>query len=112
MSVDLREVFPRPRTALKPGDLYLSCVRSPVNLSRFSLPQGKVYVIPHRCKECGFCWEFCPLDVLEVGEDMNEKGYRFPRVSAGKGDTCVNCSMCRVICPEFAIFTVEVRDGA
>jgi NAD-dependent dihydropyrimidine dehydrogenase PreA subunit len=30
-------------------------------------------------------------------------------VKAGKEDSCVGCGMCTDVCPEFAIFTVEVK---
>ncbi|MEE9593598.1 MAG: BlaI/MecI/CopY family transcriptional regulator [Thermoplasmata archaeon] len=105
----LMETFPRP--TLQPVSretLYLQSLRTPVDLDRFAAPRGRVYVLPDRCKECAFCWELCPLDVLEKSEELNEKGYRYPRVKEGKEDDCVNCGMCRDVCPEFAIYTLEV----
>ncbi len=109
----LAETFPRP--SLEPVSqetLYLESLRSPVNLSRFPSPRGTVYVIRERCKECHFCWELCPLDVLEIGDDVNSRGYRYPQVREGKEDACVNCGMCRDVCPEFAIYTMEVSADA
>ncbi|MFQ5763144.1 MAG: 2Fe-2S iron-sulfur cluster-binding protein [Candidatus Bathyarchaeia archaeon] len=75
----------------------------------FGIPQpvGRVYVIPERCKECRFCVEYCPEDVLEISDRFNANGYRSPRVKAGKERACVNCGMCEWICPEFAIYTHE-----
>jgi 2-oxoglutarate ferredoxin oxidoreductase subunit delta len=40
---------------------------------------------------------------------MNAKGYHFPVVATGKETDCVNCGFCRLVCPEFAIYTEEVR---
>jgi len=86
----------------------LTIVRTPVNLDHFQTPKGRVFVIPERCKECNYCWTFCPQEVLELGEDTNPNGYRHPRVKPGKENDCVNCGMCTWICPEFAIYTIEV----
>jgi len=83
--------------------------RRPINESRFTKPLSKVYFIPDRCKECTYCWTFCPEDVLELGDEINSNGYHYPRVKPGKEDTCVGCGMCTDVCPEFAIYTVEVR---
>jgi len=30
-------------------------------------------------------------------------------VAEGKEDSCVNCGFCRLICPEFAIYTEEIQ---
>ncbi|HED03483.1 MAG TPA: 4Fe-4S dicluster domain-containing protein [Candidatus Fraserbacteria bacterium] len=68
---------------------------------------GQVYLIPDRCKGCGFCWTFCPHDVLEESEEINAKGYHLPRVKQDKENYCVDCKICAIVCPDFAIFTVE-----
>ena len=41
-------------------------------------------------------------------EAMNARGYHYPVVAAGKEDDCVNCRFCKLVCPEFAIYTEEV----
>ncbi len=83
-------------------------IREPLNASKFSKPVARVYIIPERCKECDYCWTFCPNEVLEMSDEINVSGYRHPRVKAGKENDCVNCGMCMAVCPEFAIFTKEV----
>ena len=85
-----------------------SLLREPINRDKFTRPIGKVYVLPDRCKECDYCWTFCPEEVLELSDERNASGYRHPRVKAGKENDCVNCGMCQWVCPDFAIYTVEV----
>jgi NAD-dependent dihydropyrimidine dehydrogenase PreA subunit len=84
-------------------------VREPINKASFPKPMGQVFIIPQRCKECNFCWEFCPEEILDRSEALNSQGYHYPKVKEGKESACVNCGMCEWVCPEFAIFTVEVR---
>jgi 2-oxoglutarate ferredoxin oxidoreductase subunit delta len=84
--------------------------RTPVDLAGVKLPQGQVFVIPERCKECKICIQFCPQDVLKESALMNSKGYHFPEITPGKDVSCVNCEFCMMICPEFAIFTLEVDE--
>ncbi len=80
-----------------------------LNRARFPQPRGEVFVRPERCKGCGYCWTYCPQEVLEPSEDVNRKGYRYPRVRSGKEGACVDCKMCTWICPELAIFTRPVE---
>ncbi len=39
-----------------------------------------------------------------MSKEFNRKGYHPPLVV--KSGECVNCNLCEMICPEFAIFTV------
>lgn len=106
-------MFPRAEVVtVSEGSLYIETLRQPVNIGKFPTPRGMVYVIPERCKECHFCWELCPVDVLEISDEANSHGYRYPKVKEGKEDACVDCGMCRDVCPEFAIFTMEVEANA
>lgn len=84
--------------------------REPVNLERFKIPRGQVYLILARCKGCNLCVELCPQQVLEVSSETNAKGYHYPELKTDSGEHCVNCEFCAMICPEFAIYTVEVGE--
>lgn len=83
-------------------------VRQPINEDRFPVPQGGIRLIAARCKECGFCWEFCPREALEPSLERNVKGYHYPQVKEGMEGVCCDCGMCAWICPEFGIYTEEV----
>ena len=78
--------------------------RTPLDAEQVSSSHGEVVIIEERCKGCEFCVEFCPLDVLEMSERFNRKGYHVPAVI--KSGACVNCHLCEMICPEFAIFSL------
>ncbi len=90
--------------------MYIPITRKPLNLEQSKKPKGKIYVLPERCKECEYCWEYCPEEVLEASEKLNLKGYRYPIIKEGKEDACINCCMCTEICPDFAIFTEEIEE--
>ena len=88
--------------------------RTPIDLNKFVLLPGQVYLIPERCKGCRICVELCPRDVLEVSQQTNAKGYHLPDIIAGEERACVHCEFCTLVCPEFAIFTLpenEMVDG-
>ena len=83
--------------------------RRPLDFDEVKIPRGEVHIIADRCKGCGFCVEYCPKDVLVMSEEFNVKGYHPPKVV--KSEECVNCNLCEMICPDFAIFSVALEDG-
>lgn len=83
--------------------------RIPLDSDEIEVPRGEVYILADRCKGCGYCIEFCPKKVLQFSKEFNAKGYHPPEVA--KGEECVNCHFCEIICPEFAIYSVEVQTG-
>jgi 2-oxoglutarate ferredoxin oxidoreductase subunit delta len=82
--------------------------RKPLDFDQVKIPHGDVRIIEERCKGCGFCVEYCPKEVLVISEKFNAKGYHPP--TAVKHGECVNCGLCEMICPDFAIFSVAVSD--
>jgi len=77
--------------------------RIPLDSEVWKRSQGKVVVIPERCKGCKFCIQFCPLNVLKESTAINSKGYHYPEVV--KPEECTGCALCEHICPEFAIIS-------
>ena len=82
--------------------------RKPLDIDEMTIPHGDVYVIADRCKGCGFCVEYCPKDILAMSKGFNKKGYHPPEVV--KHGECVNCNLCEMICPDFAIYSVEAQE--
>jgi 2-oxoglutarate ferredoxin oxidoreductase subunit delta len=64
-------------------------------------PRGRVFVVAERCKGCGYCVDFCPLNVLVMSPRFNAKGYHYPEVADGA--KCSGCDLCGMYCPDFAI---------
>ncbi|MHA2504369.1 MAG: 4Fe-4S dicluster domain-containing protein [Candidatus Kariarchaeaceae archaeon] len=87
--------------------LYLEVKRQP--LEKMIKARGEVFIVKDRCKECTYCVEYCPTEVLFMSDQINIKGYKIPHIVEGKEDSCVLCGMCSTVCPDFAIFT---RDKA
>jgi 2-oxoglutarate ferredoxin oxidoreductase subunit delta len=84
--------------------------RAPLDAARVARTCGDVIVLDDRCKGCGFCVEYCPREVLVLAPFFNRKGYHPPRVA--KPGQCVNCNLCEMLCPEFAIFSFAVAAPA
>ena len=76
--------------------------RKPLDAEKVRVPHGEIHIIKDRCKGCGFCVEYCPRKALEMSSEFNVKGYHPPYVK--DADSCVNCRLCEMLCPEFAIF--------
>jgi 2-oxoglutarate ferredoxin oxidoreductase subunit delta len=83
--------------------------RIPLDLAEQRIPRGQIFLIPERCKGCKLCIAFCPQQVLQESSQINAKGYHTPEVASGKEDACVHCEFCTMVCPEFAIFTLEAQ---
>jgi 2-oxoglutarate ferredoxin oxidoreductase subunit delta len=83
--------------------------RTPLDIEKFSIPNGEAHILRSRCKGCELCVRYCPRDVLEVSEEMNEKGYHPPR--AVHPERCVACRLCELLCPEFCIYIVQEDQG-
>lgn len=92
---------PRPGGAMKYW-------RKPLDSDRVKVPRGAVRIIVDRCKGCAFCVEYCPKDVLVISKEFNRKGYHPPMVV--KEGECVNCNLCEMICPDFAIYSVPLAE--
>jgi 2-oxoglutarate ferredoxin oxidoreductase subunit delta len=86
--------------------------REPLDKKKITIPHGRIFLIPERCKQCNFCIEFCPREVLEESKEINAKGYHYPKIMEGAECKCVNCGFCMLICPEFAIYTEEIEEAA
>jgi 2-oxoglutarate ferredoxin oxidoreductase subunit delta len=72
--------------------------------------QTTVVVMAERCKECGFCIEFCPRHILHKSRDINRRGYH--PVAVSDNDKCSGCKMCSLVCPDFAIYIAFPEDKA
>ncbi len=84
--------------------------RTPLNVADVSVPRGKVNVIDDRCKGCGYCVEYCPKGILELSDRFNVKGYHPPTVT--DPEQCVDCKLCEMLCPEFAVWVVSQGEVA
>jgi 2-oxoglutarate ferredoxin oxidoreductase subunit delta len=54
------------------------------------------------CKGCGLCVFYCPKDVLQLADKMNQKGYNVAEVI--NLSDCTGCRLCDIACPDFAIY--------
>ena len=71
----------------------------------------EIVINPNYCKGCSICIEFCPKKVLRPSNNINAKGYALPEVV--DLDTCTQCKLCEIVCPDLAIAVTskEKRGG-
>lgn len=73
------------------------------------MKQYVIWIDADVCKGCSLCVFYCPKDVLEMAEQMNQKGYHIAKVAFQ--DKCIGCMLCQDACPDFAIFVQENGQG-
>jgi 2-oxoglutarate ferredoxin oxidoreductase subunit delta len=54
-----------------------------------------------RCKGCALCVSVCPLGLLTMSKDVNNKGTRY--VTLTDPEKCTGCGLCYTVCPECCI---------
>jgi 2-oxoglutarate ferredoxin oxidoreductase subunit delta len=59
--------------------------------------RGTVTIAVERCKGCELCIPACPPRVLEMSEERNMLGHRYPLLYPG----CTGCQACVMVCPDF-----------
>jgi len=62
---------------------------------------GKIKINSERCKGCGYCIQFCPLNLIHFSPDLNRKGY-YPAIF-DDNNKCTGCGICALVCPDTAI---------
>ncbi|MEJ2586695.1 MAG: 4Fe-4S binding protein [Deltaproteobacteria bacterium] len=63
---------------------------------RFQRPVTKV----SKCRQCGWCYVFCPLGCIEVGSTHFFADLEY----------CKGCGLCAKICPANAIMLVREKE--
>ncbi|HLG89740.1 MAG TPA: 4Fe-4S dicluster domain-containing protein [Alphaproteobacteria bacterium] len=74
-------------------------------MSRFVTTRGTVMIDVERCKGCELCIPACPPKVLAMSTARNDRGERYPELSAG----CTGCGACYYVCPD-SCFTIYQYD--
>ena len=69
--------------------------------------KGAIVVDVERCKGCGICTVNCPQGVIELGKNVNLKGYYF--ADPVHSENCTGCANCAVICPDGAIMVYRAK---
>ena len=61
----------------------------------------RIVVDKARCKGCERCKEACPMQVIGMSRELNEKGYFYAQPQ--EQPRCLGCRLCAVACPDVAI---------
>ena len=62
---------------------------------------ARIEINAEACKSCSYCVLSCPTKTIEIGKEVNSKGYLYAQQV--KPEKYIGCAMCGHICPESAI---------
>jgi 2-oxoglutarate ferredoxin oxidoreductase subunit delta len=79
--------------------------RKPFDIEQKTTKPGRVIINKERCKGCNYCTEFCPRKSLKMSQEISPKGYLL--ASVDDPAKCLNCGLCEIICPDFAIRLID-----
>ena len=69
--------------------------------------KGAIVVDTERCKGCNLCAVACPLDVINLSNEVNVRGYNYAQEA--KADTCIGCASCAMVCPYGCVSVYKVK---
>jgi 2-oxoglutarate ferredoxin oxidoreductase subunit delta len=63
-----------------------------------------IEVLVDWCKGCEICIQRCPVDALELSDELNKRGVYPPKLK--EENECNYCRLCELLCPDFAITVI------
>jgi len=69
--------------------------------------KGTIVTDTERCKGCGVCTVNCTQKAIELGKNVNSKGYYY--VCMTLPDDCTGCANCAIVCPDGAITVYRAK---
>ncbi len=70
--------------------------------------RGAIVVDVERCKGCNLCVAACPLNLIELAETVNRKGYNYARQHTV--EKCNGCTSCAIVCPDGCITVYRKKE--
>jgi 2-oxoglutarate ferredoxin oxidoreductase subunit delta len=63
-----------------------------------------IEIIKDWCKGCEICVKRCPVNALEMSDELNKRGVYPPRLK--EENDCNFCRLCELLCPDFAVTVI------
>ena len=68
-----------------------------------------IEIIKDWCKGCEICVQRCPVQALEMSDELNKRGVYPPKLK--EENECNFCRLCELLCPDFAITVIPDEEG-
>ena len=69
--------------------------------------RGTIVVDTEACKGCRVCVVTCPTKTIELGREVNSKGYNYMQMV--NPESCTGCTNCATVCPDSCITVYRVK---